>query len=91
MLLNPATDGSVTGTGVATFQSRILGGVAITADGTNDATITLQRNNSSGFTVFKIVTKSPLLIAGPISIGTQAGFYTVTGDGAAAQFYEWTE
>jgi len=91
MILNPVTDGSVTSTGTSTFESRILGGVLVTADGTNDATVTLQADNSDGTNVFKLVTKSPIFVAGPISIGSQAGYYSVTGTGAAAQFYEWAE
>ncbi len=89
MILNPVSDGSVTSTGTDTFDSQILGGVLITADGTNDATVTLQRDNSSGTTVFKVVTKSPIFVAGPINIGSTAGYFSVTGTGAAAQFYEW--
>ncbi len=91
MILNPVSDGSVTSTGTLTFPSRILGGLAITANGTNDATVTLQRDNSDGFTVFKLVTKSPIFVAGPISIGSQAGYYSVTGTGGACQFFEWVE
>ena len=89
MLLLPVSDSSVTGTGTSTFQSRILGGVLITANGTNDATVTLQADNSSGTNVFKLVTKSPIFVAAPIDIGSQAGYYSVTGTGGAAQFYEW--
>ena len=91
MILNPASDGSVAGTGTLTFESRILGGVLITADGSNDTTVTLQRDNSDGFTVFKIVTKSPIFVAGPLSLGSQAGYYSVTGTGSGCQFYEWAE
>jgi len=99
MILNPVSDGSIAtgGTGTLTFNSRILGGVLITANGTNDATVTLQSNNASGFTVFKLVTKSPIFVAGPISIKdanddpTNAGYYSVSGTGAAAQFFEWAE
>ena len=91
MVLNPVSDGSVTSTGSLTFESRILGGVLITGNGTNDATVTLQRDNSDGFTVFQLVSKAPIWIAGPISIGSQAGYYSVSGTGAAAQFFEWVE
>ena len=91
MILNPVSDGSVTGTGVLTFESRILGAVLITADGSTDATITLQTNNSDGRNVFKIVTKSPIFVAGPINLDSQAGYYSVTGSGGACQFYEWVE
>ena len=91
MILVSVTDGSVIDTGTITFQSRILGGALITADGTNDATVTLQRDNSDGFNVFKLVTKSPIFIAGPISIGSQIGYYSVSGIGSACHFYEWVE
>ena len=91
MLLNPVSSGSVTSTGTLTFNSRILGGVLISADGTNAVTITLQKDNSSGDEVFDLVTKSPIFVAAPISIGSNAGYYSVSGTGGAAQFYEWAE
>ena len=97
MILNPVSDGSVTSTGTLTFNSRILGGVLITTDGTNAAVVTLQTVNGSGRKVFQISTKSPIFVAGPISISDvngdpqQAGFYDVAGTGAAVQFYEWAE
>lgn len=91
MILNPVSDGSVSGTGTLEFQSGILGGVLITANGSNDTTVTVQANNSSGPTVFKIVTKSPMFIAGPIRINSQAGYYSVSGTGSGCQFYEWAE
>jgi len=91
MILNPVSDGSVIDTGTLEFQSRILGGVLITANGINDTTVIVRQNNSSGKQVFKIVTKSPIFVAGPINLGSQAGYYDVTGTGGAAQFYEWAE
>ncbi len=97
MLLKPVSDGSVTGTGPLTFENLTLGGVLITANGTNDATVTLQSKDSNGFTVFKIVTKSPLFVAGPFSIVDADGkpqetaYFSVSGTGAAAQFFEWIE
>jgi len=89
MILKPVSDGSVSGTGTLTFDSGTLGGVLITANGTNDATVTLQEDNSNGTRVFQIVTKSPIFVAGPIRIGSTSGYYSVTGTGAAAQLYEW--
>ena len=97
MMLKPLTDGSVTSTGSLTFTSGIFGGVLISADGTNAATVTVQANNSSGASVFELVTKSPIFVTGPIGIldaagaATQTGYYSVTGTGAGAQFYEWVE
>ena len=91
MLLNPVSDGSVTGTGTLTFESGILGGVLLTANGTNDTTVTMQVSNSSGSKVFQIVSKSPIFVAGPINLGVQVGYYSVSGVGAGCQFYEWVE
>jgi len=69
-----------------------MGGVLITADGTNNATVIVRRENSSGKQVFDLVTKSPVFITGPLSLdGSQALYYDVTGTGAAAQFFEWVE
>lgn len=96
MLLKALTDGSVTATGTFTTQSSyqggILGGVLITADGTNAATVTVQKDDSNGKTIFKLVTKSPILIKAPISLeGTRTAYYSVSGTGGAAQFFEWCE
>ncbi len=101
MLLKPVHNGRKTtagdSTGTLPFQSGILGGVMISTDGTNAAVVTLQMNNSTGFEVFGISTKTPMWIHGPIRIGaldtdtTQVGYYSVTGTGAEARFYEWAE
>ena len=94
MLLKPATDGSITGTGTFVLESTILGGVLITADGTNAATVIVRYVNSSGKQIFKLVTKSPIFITGPLSNRdggntSQTAYYDVSGTGGAAQFYEW--
>ena len=91
MILNQVSDGSVIGTGTLMFESRILGGVLITADGINDTTVIVRQNNSDGEQVFKMVTKSPMFVAAPINLGAQVGYYDVSGTGGAAQFYEWAE
>jgi len=91
MLLKPVSDGSVVGTGTLKFESSILGGVLITANGTNDTTVSMKTTNSSGSKVFEIVTKSPIFVAGPINLGVQVGYYSVSGVGSGCQFYEWVE
>ena len=91
MLLKPVSDGAVTSTGTLSFETGILGGVLISADGTNLAIVTLQENNSDGAKVFEIDTKSPIFIAGPIGIGSSVGYYNVSGTGAKVQWYEWVE
>lgn len=84
-------DGALAGTGTLTCESRIMGGVLITADGTNNATVIVRKDNSSGEQVFDLVTKTPVFITGPISLKGQTLYYDVTGTGAAAQFFEWVE
>lgn len=91
MLLRPVSDGYSTGTGTLTFESGILGGVLITANSINDTTVTMQRDNSSGSKVFELVTKAPIFVAGPIDLNTQSGYFSVSGVGSGAQFYEWVE
>jgi len=95
MLLKPVHDGikstAEDSTGELVFNSRILGGVMIGTDGTNAAVVTLQRDNSSGFEAFHISTKTPMWIHGPMLLDSIAGYYSVTGTGAEAKFYEWVE
>lgn len=90
MVLRPITNGSVTGTQTLTIKSGIIGGVLITADSTNAAVVTIQRNDASGKEIFDISTKVPLWLAGPFSLeDTTTAYVSVSGTGAAAQFYEW--
>lgn len=90
MILRALTNGSVTSTGTLTCQSGVFGGVAITANGTNDATIAIHRDDASGKQIFEIVTKQPLFCSGPFWMeDTTSLYYSVTGTGAAAQIYEW--
>ena len=91
MVLLPLSDGSVADTGTLAIQSGILGAVLVTADSTNLVTIKLHKDNSSGPVAYQIVTKVPIFTAGPIRIDSQVLYYSVTGTGGAAQFYEWVE
>lgn len=86
------SDGALAGSGTLICESRIMGGVLITADGTNAAIVVVRRENASGKQIFDFSTKAPLFITGPIGLeGTQALYYDVSGTGAAAQFFEWVE
>ena len=92
MVLRPITNGSFAGTQTLTIPSTIVGGLLITADGTNNTTVVVQRDNTSGKEIFEIVTKQPLWIAGPFSLeGTTQAYVSVSGTGGAAQIYEWVE
>ena len=85
-------NGALSGTGTVVLENPLLGGVLVTADGANDATIILRLVNSSGKQVFDLVTKAPTFIAAPISLeGNKVLYYDVSGTGAAAMFYEWVE
>ena len=85
-------DGALTGTGTVSVESRILGGVLITTNGTNAATVVLRRENSSGKQVFDYSGIPPYFATGPMSMeGTQTLYYDISGTGAAAQLYEWVE
>ena len=91
MVLNPVTAGTISGTGTVAVQSGILGAVLLTANGTNDATVVLRKDNSSGAIVYNLVSKAPLFTAGPIRIDSQSLYYSISGTGASAQLYEWAE
>lgn len=95
MRLRALTNGSVSGTGTVSLQSTTgsskLGGVLLTADGTNDATVVLKQDNASGTIVFKIVAKQPQMICAPIGVNSTALYYDISGTGAAAQLYEWVD
>ncbi|KKK48549.1 hypothetical protein LCGC14_3144000 [marine sediment metagenome] len=95
MVLKPVSNGSVKVSGNATgtleFQSGVLGAVLLSANGSDAVTITIQADNSSGAKVFELTSKSPMFVAGPIRIGSQAAYYAISGSGGEAQLYEWVE
>lgn len=92
LLKSIGNDGALAGTGTLVCESRVMGGVLITADGTNNATVIVRKDNSAGKQIFDLVTKSPIFITGPIALdGSQTLYYDVSGTGAAAQFFEWVE
>ena len=86
------TDGNVTGTGTVTCGQGNVAGVLLTANGTNDATVILRRDDGSGKQLFDVVSKSPGFMLAPIDTeNTATVHYTISGTGAAAQIYEWVE
>ncbi len=95
MKLTPLTAGTISGTGTVTLEGQFgnagtIGGVLITADGTNDATVTLRKDTATGTILFDIVTKSPIFVSGPFrSDSTKTIYYTISGTGASAMLYEW--
>ncbi len=80
--------GAVTGTNSYACPSEIFGGVLISTDGTNAATVTVRRNDAAGAIVFQMTTKTPLPVFAPFE--ADATVHTVvSGVGASAQFFEW--
>lgn len=80
--------GAVSGTNTYQLPKEIFGGVLISADGTNAATVTVRRNDAAGAIVFQMTTKTPLPVFAPFE--ADAAIHTVvSGTGASAQFFEW--
>ena len=92
MLLKAINNGAVAGTATVTCESGVLGGVLVTTDGTNAAVITVQKDTAAGKKVFDISSLVPVFIKAPMTLeGTTSMYYSVTGTGAKAQFFEWIE
>jgi hypothetical protein len=93
--LTPLLDGPAQGTGTFVLDGHhevggIVGVIAITTDGTNDATVVLRENNASGKVLFDLVTLIPMTPVTMIGVKTtQVVYYSVSGTGAKAQFFEW--
>jgi hypothetical protein len=87
MVLRPATDGSVAGSNLALkLRSGVIGGVLISADGSDAVTVTIIDGN--GNIAFQLVTAQPAFIIGPIK-ATKDNTLTVSGTGGSAMIYEW--
>lgn len=89
MVLIPISEGMLNGVGNFFVNSRTIGGIVVTADGTNNATVIIKRENASGTEIFKLITKSPAFICAPIFCNTQNLYITCTGTGAGVFLYEW--
>jgi hypothetical protein len=90
MILRALTNGAITVASAVTVSTRIVGGLLITADGTNNAVLKVRRDDTNGKPVIDITTKIPLWITGPIDMeGTNTAYVDISGTGAAVQVYEW--
>ena len=89
MLLRPLNDdGALAGTGTLTCKSRLFA-VAITTDGTNAATVVVRKTDANGAQKLDYSTLDGDFLAGPFALDSETLYYSVTGTGAAAQFFEW--
>ena len=89
--ISPLTDGKVTGTGTLTVPSMTLGGIVITADGTNAAVVKLQKDDASGDILLEVSSNTSFAVIAPIATLTSSVYYSITGTGASAQIYQWNE
>jgi hypothetical protein len=88
-ILVPLTDGAVSGTGTMFLRGDSVGGLLVTTDGTNAAAIVLRKNNASGDRLLDISTKGTIFQSPRIRLGdTSVVYFSVSGTGAKAQFYE---
>ncbi len=88
--LRDLTSGKVTGSGTLSLatDSRTLGGIGISADGTNLATLTIREDNASGNIIFQMSTTSSIFIGAPFE-ATDTIYYTISGTGASVELFEW--
>jgi hypothetical protein len=92
MILRSLTNGVITGTNTLSCPSRIVGAIAVSADSTNAAVISIRRDDASGKQIFAMSSIHPLFVGGPIATeGTDQIYVSVSGTGASAQIYEWVE
>lgn len=90
MILRPLTNGLVSGSDVVECPSGILGGVNIRTDASNNATVTIRKNTSTGDIIYQQVTVVAQFPVAPIQ-GASVLHYEITGTNASAQLYEWVE
>lgn len=90
MILRPLTNGAVSGTHTLTVKSTIVGGVLITTNNSDAATVVVRRESDSGLPIINISTVTTMWIGGPFGLDdTETAHVTVSGTGASAQIYEW--
>jgi len=88
-ILRPITDGKVSGADTIKCSTRILGGIMISADGANDATVVVRSTDASGAKVVDVTTKNSMFIVAPFECEENIN-YNISGTGASAMLYEWT-
>jgi len=88
MVLRALTDGAFTGTANIAVPVGKLGGILISTDGTNAATVNIY--NKGKDRIFSLVTVSPFFAVAPILCEKEITAI-VSGTGAAVFLYEWMD
>lgn len=83
--------GQAPGNGVIDCPSGKLGGLLISADGTNPATVTIRKDNSGGRAIVDAFnTRHSAFIAAPFE-GADKLYWELAGTNARLQIYEWAD
>lgn len=90
MILRALTNGKVSGVHTLIVPSQIVGGVLITTNNTDAASVTVRRIDANGLPIIDISTVTSMFVGAPFGMDdTDRIHVTVSGTGASAQIYEW--
>jgi hypothetical protein len=87
MALKTASNGSISGTGTVELESTIVGGVLVSTDGTNAATVIIKDLDNNGETVISYSGKEAIWIDGDFYCQSGTAYYAISGTGATAQIF----
>ncbi len=91
MILKPIMpNGRIAGTGTLPCPSRMLGGVLVSADGTNAGVVTIRKDSSTGAIIFDQSAIVPTFWQAPI-LASDVIYYSISGTGCTAMLYEWID
>ena len=90
MLMQDLTGGKVAGSGIIQCPTKIVGGVLISADTSNDVTVQIRKGGPTGALIFDLVTRVPVFMGAPFSADSQI-YYSVSGANGYAQIFGWAE
>lgn len=79
------------GNGIVASASKKLGGVLVSTDGSNIATLTVRKTNGAGELIIdNFTTKFSIFIGAPFE-GADVFYWELVGAGAGVQLFEWEE
>ena len=88
-MIRPISDGSISGTGLLDIPSHAIGGVLITTDGTNAATVILREEKSTGKYLFEFGGKEAQFVPVQIQCDNDKLYFSISGTNALAMIYEY--
>lgn len=88
MAKKSATNGAISGTGTVELNASTVGGVLVTTDGSNAATVILRDKDSNGEIIIDYSGKEAIWIDGCFYCQSGTAYYNISGTGAQAQIFE---